>query len=178
MSAQDRADQRHAEELHRRERAKFLAQEACRAYNRVRFRALLRRAARLLLGRPTALPCGQELLRRATPLAARPRAVEHIALCAVIGSEGRSHDFDPEFAPIQAHTGARWQWIALTWLQGAPLEPVRLIQIGGQYLVRDGHHRVSVARAFGADTIEAIVEQSFAPPAPAEICLAAEVCVG
>lgn len=160
-------EQRLAEERRRRRRIELIAKEACRAYGNVRTLAALRRLASRLLGRNTALPCGEELLRGAIPLAARPRAVEHIALSAVVGSEGRSRDFDRAFAPTQSHTGARWQWIARAWLDGTPLEPVRLIQIGERYLVRDGHHRVSVARAFGAATIEAIVEQAFAPPAPA-----------
>jgi hypothetical protein len=30
-----------------------------------------------------------------------------------------------------------------------------LIQVGEAYFVRDGHHRISVARAFGYKTIEA-----------------------
>ena len=39
----------------------------------------------------------------------------------------------------------------------AILPPVELIQIGDIYFVRDGHHRVSVARAMGQEHIEAEV---------------------
>jgi len=35
------------------------------------------------------------------------------------------------------------------------LPPVELIQVGGCYFVRDGHHRISVARSFGQQYIEA-----------------------
>jgi len=31
------------------------------------------------------------------------------------------------------------------------------VQVGDQYAIRDGHHRVSVARARGAVSIDAIV---------------------
>ena len=35
--------------------------------------------------------------------------------------------------------------------------PVELIQVGDLYFVRDGHHRISVARAMGQEAIEAKV---------------------
>jgi hypothetical protein len=38
------------------------------------------------------------------------------------------------------------------------LPPVALIQVGDYYFVRDGHHRISVARALGQQVIEATVE--------------------
>ncbi len=37
------------------------------------------------------------------------------------------------------------------------LPPVELIQIGHEHFVRDGHHRISVARALGEYDIEAEV---------------------
>ena len=42
------------------------------------------------------------------------------------------------------------------WMD-VPLEPVQLIQIGDDYFVRDGHHRISVARALGETCIDAEV---------------------
>jgi hypothetical protein len=47
--------------------------------------------------------------------------------------------------------------IAAAWEMGTPLPPVKLIQIGDLYFVRDGHHRISVARAMGQEAIEAEV---------------------
>ena len=40
----------------------------------------------------------------------------------------------------------------------AVLPPISVVRIGDGYAVRDGHHRVSVARARGALTIDAAVE--------------------
>ena len=37
------------------------------------------------------------------------------------------------------------------------LPPIAVVRIGDAYAIRDGHHRVSVARARGAVTIDAIV---------------------
>jgi hypothetical protein len=177
MGAYHRQTERYYEDkLRRRERTVALAHEAHRLFHGVYCAAQIRRLWGLLWRRSTALPSGQELMRQAVPLAPRPSEVQQVALAHVVGSEGRSHDFDRAFAPLQAHTRERWQRIAIAWMNGDSLEPVRLIQLGDRYLVRDGHHRVSVARAFRAASIEAVVEQWFALPAPlAEACEPATV---
>ena len=41
--------------------------------------------------------------------------------------------------------------------RGAAMPPIDVYRIGDLHFVKDGHHRVSVARAFGDDTIEADV---------------------
>ena len=51
----------------------------------------------------------------------------------------------------------RWTRVASAWLAGVVFAPVELLQVGGGYFVRDGHHRISVARAVGQLTIEAEV---------------------
>jgi hypothetical protein len=78
--------------------------------------------------------------------------IEHIR-----GSEGRSHDFDRDFNPLQDHTKMRWLGIAAARQEGKSLPPVLLVQVGDAYFVLDGHHRISVARARGQCDIEAEV---------------------
>jgi len=73
------------------------------------------------------------------------------------GSEGRSNDFDCDFYPLQDHCQERWLRIAAARDQGKVLPPVVLVQVGNAYFVRDGHHRISVARALGQLDIEAEV---------------------
>jgi hypothetical protein len=73
------------------------------------------------------------------------------------GSEGRSADFDSLFYPRQGHSQGRWVGIAAARMMGLVLPPVDLIQVGDGYFVRDGHHRISVARALGEEYIEAEV---------------------
>ena len=46
----------------------------------------------------------------------------------------------------------------MAFQRGRCLPPVALIQVGDHYFVRDGHHRISVARALGQLAIEATVE--------------------
>jgi hypothetical protein len=73
------------------------------------------------------------------------------------GSEGRCEDFDGCFRPLRAHNRGRWMGIASLQLEGTTLPPVELVQVGDVYFVRDGHHRISVARALGQTDVDAEV---------------------
>jgi hypothetical protein len=81
-----------------------------------------------------------------------------VPIARICGSEGRACDFDCDFNPLQNNTQDRWLAIAAARRRGRVLPPVALIQVGDVYFVRDGHHRVSVARALGHVTIDATVE--------------------
>ncbi len=80
-----------------------------------------------------------------------------VRLDQIRGSEGRCHDFDQDFAPLQEHNKGRWLSVAAARLMNVTLPPVELIQVGEVYFVRDGHHRVSVARSLGEREIDALV---------------------
>ena len=73
------------------------------------------------------------------------------------GSEGRTGDFDDAFFPLHDRMLSRWLGVASVRLAGEGLPPVELIQSGGVYFVRDGHHRISVAKALGEKYIDAEV---------------------
>ena len=83
--------------------------------------------------------------------------VKVVALDAICGSEGRAADFDNTFRPTDERTMQRWVNIAQARLEGKALPPVELIQVDDAYYVRDGHHRVSVAKALGEAFIDAEV---------------------
>ncbi len=82
---------------------------------------------------------------------------QEVPLDNIRGTEGRLNDFDDCFHPLDERTRQRWLSIARAQEQGFDLPPVDLIQVGDVYFVRDGHHRISVARAFGRTTITADV---------------------
>ena len=73
------------------------------------------------------------------------------------GTEGRETDFDASFYPLNKRSRSRWVSIAAAKYTGAEMPPVRLVQVGEQYFVRDGHHRISVGSAFGEEAIDADV---------------------
>jgi hypothetical protein len=72
-------------------------------------------------------------------------------------TKGRSQDFDRSFRPLKFHNEKRWLSLATAQLKGIALPPISLVKVGDIYYVRDGHHRVSVARALGQQEIEAEV---------------------
>jgi hypothetical protein len=59
----------------------------------------------------------------------------------------------------------RWVGIAAAFDAMQPLPAVELYQIGAVYFVRDGHHRISVARVYGMGEIEANVVEFKSPMA-------------
>jgi len=80
-----------------------------------------------------------------------------VPISEIKGSENRTHEFDPEFHPLTAHLESRWVGVASAMMRGVPMPPVKLIQVDGLYYVRDGHHRISVARELGQVEIDAEV---------------------
>lgn len=80
-----------------------------------------------------------------------------VRIADIVASEDRSGDFDRSFNPLQSHTSSRWLSIAVARLNGIGMPAVELIQVGDLYAVRDGHHRISVARALGEEYIDAQV---------------------
>jgi hypothetical protein len=69
----------------------------------------------------------------------------------------RAAQFDRWFRPNAKKTRGRWERLWIAEQRGEILPPISVIQIGCEYAVLDGHHRVSVARARGAATIDAVV---------------------
>jgi hypothetical protein len=92
-----------------------------------------------------------------TVLARFDAGVQTVAIDQICGSEGRCRYFDRDFRPLHDEARGRWLNIATARQQGKHLPPVTLVQVGDIYFVRDGHHRISVARALGQLYIEARV---------------------
>jgi hypothetical protein len=78
---------------------------------------------------------------------------------SIVGSVDRTADFDRSFRPVSKKTRERWERIALAYRRGEALPPVSLYRVGELHFVRDGHHRISVARAHGLEQIEAEVTE-------------------
>lgn len=98
----------------------------------------------------------QTLSRRPTTTRRSNRIIT-VAISKIVGSESRSDDFDAEFNPLKEHNRERWIGIAVARQRGVVLPAVELVQAGNQYYIRDGHHRISVAKALGQLDIEAYI---------------------
>ncbi|NPV75087.1 MAG: hypothetical protein HPY59_01805 [Anaerolineae bacterium] len=83
--------------------------------------------------------------------------LRQIPLDQIIGSVGRYRDFDRAFLPRHAYTSGRWINIDRAHLQDIILPPIEVYKIGDAYFVKDGNHRVSVARERGQVEIDAYV---------------------
>lgn len=75
----------------------------------------------------------------------------------IVGSVGRSGQFDSGFMPVKRSLEGRWKRVDRAFHSGIELQPVVLNKVGDCYYVLDGNHRVSVARYHGVEMIEAEV---------------------
>ncbi len=80
-----------------------------------------------------------------------------IPLDRIVGSVDKVRDFDRRFRPTSTRSRQRWERLARATRKGEEIPPIEVYQVGDYYFVRDGHHRVSVARSMGVDLIEARV---------------------
>lgn len=133
------------------------AQSAASDFQRARRRADLRAVLARLSGDDVRLLSYEDVRRRLRAVEGAERVLEDVPLDAIVGSVGRYQDFDRAFLPLIDEDRHRWVGVkvAMTGMSGVP--PVELYRIGGAYFVKDGNHRVSVARQLGAKTIHAYV---------------------
>lgn len=89
--------------------------------------------------------------------------LKQVPIEKIIGSSGRYRDFDRAFSPIQDRTRSRWLNIDKAHYDEVALPPVDLYKMGEIYFVKDGNHRVSVARERGQEYIDAYVVEIVVP---------------
>ncbi len=84
---------------------------------------------------------------------------QQVSINQIVGSLGRYKDFDRAFLPTQKRTKMRWVNVDKAHYQQVVLPPIELFKIGELYFVKDGNHRVSVARERGQEFIDAFVTE-------------------
>jgi hypothetical protein len=132
-------------------------------FEHARRKAAWRRVISRLTGRRNELLRFDEVRRQLRAQGqhyAGPRAVP---LAAIVGSIGRYRDFDSAFLPRQNQTRGRWLNIDRAHYEELTLPPVELYGLGETYFVKDGNHRVSVARERGQEFVDANVIELEAP---------------
>ncbi len=122
-----------------------------------RRRARLGRLKALLLRRGTrsTLLSSDEVRRTVPASGATYRGRRTLEVSAIVGSVGKHEQFDQNFMPLSKASPEKWKRIDRAFRLGQELPPVSLWQLGGDYFVNDGHHRVSVARFHGVEWIDA-----------------------
>jgi hypothetical protein len=131
-------------------------------FMRARRRATIAKLVARLRGEPddvgVVMPY-EEVIEALGFVSERSAGLQVVPLDQIVGSVDRGRDFDRRFRPTSGRSRGRWEQIAAAARRGEAFPPIDLMKVGRLYFVRDGHHRVSVARALGRTDIDAYVTE-------------------
>jgi hypothetical protein len=131
-------------------------------FNRARRRRILSRLANRLRREPSdvnvILPF-EEVVEALGRRRERYVGLQTIELDSIVGTVDRAREFDRRFLPTSERVRPRWERLATAQRKGAEIPPIEVYRIGELHFVKDGHHRVSVARALGYKDIDAYVTE-------------------
>ncbi len=136
---------------------RFYRDEAARTWDEARSQALAQR----LLGiftRQSDLLSFDDVREKLRLSQGAYKGLQEIPLDQIVGSVSRYNDFTREFLPKSdsPSTAQRWKRIATLRMIGE-LPPIDVFKVGDVYFVKDGNHRVSVAKQLEAENIPAYV---------------------
>lgn len=126
-------------------------------FSKARSRARMQELMSTLRWRNNELLSFYEVTKLIKPRLETYRGFMAIPIDRIIGSEGRYHDFTLAFYPRKDMLRSRWQSIDEAHLRNITLPPISVYKLGEYYFVRDGNHRVSVAKMQGVEFIDAEV---------------------
>ena len=136
------------------------SQDAQHDFTRARRARLLSDVARRLRGEPDdvamILPF-EEVVDALGVVGREDAGLQVVPLDAIVGTVDRAADFDRGVRPTSPRLRSRWERIAAAQRRGESLPPISLYRVGDLFFVRDGHHRVSVAKSLGREDIDAYV---------------------
>jgi hypothetical protein len=128
-------------------------------FNKARTKEFFSRVLHILTPQKNQLLNFNEIRSLLRPQGEIYRGMQEVELENIIGSEGRYRDFNAAFLPRTDHTRTRWESVDKAHIQDVILPPIKLYKVGAYYFVRDGNHRVSVARMQGVQAIDAEVTE-------------------
>jgi len=135
----------------------YFSARALEDFNKARGRETFSRILSVLTNEKDNLLSLQEVKALLRPATETYRGLRTVAIDKIIGSEGRYQDFNRFFLPRHSRLKSRWVRVGMAHHQQINLPPVTLYEIGGVYFVRDGNHRVSVAKMQNVEFIDAEV---------------------
>lgn len=121
---------------------------------RAKWRALFEDVTGVLRGVPNEL-VPFDWVQHLAPHGEHHLGLRSIPVDAVIGSVDRYKEFSRHFLPKQDYLDERWIGVRAAQLGGRELPPIQVYKVGELYFVKDGNHRVSVARRAGQKYIDA-----------------------
>jgi hypothetical protein len=126
-------------------------------YERARRKAFLNELTSTFNGKPNLLLSFDEVQKILPIKGQYNKGHQSVPISQIVGSVGRYRDFDRAFLPTQDATRPRWESIDVAHLSDIKLPPVQLYKVDNIYFVKDGNHRVSVAKEKGMEYIDAEV---------------------
>jgi nucleotide-binding universal stress UspA family protein len=135
----------------------YNSQVALEDFRRARLKASLQDVMARLTGSSTELLSYDEVRKSLRAVESPVRQLKEIPVAAIVGSVGRYHDFTRDFLPRSDSDKARWSKVKELMLSQTGVPPIEVYQIGDAYFVKDGNHRVSVAKEMELSHIEAYV---------------------
>lgn len=131
--------------------------EGVNAFQSARMRAFWQDIFGLIRGKPAELLSFEDIRARLRLREEYYKGLQDVPLAQVVGSVGRYREFTSNFLPRRNKMQERWSRVysLANGMMGLP--PIEVYKVGNAYFVRDGNHRVSVARQLGAQTIQAHV---------------------
>ncbi|MDZ4765785.1 MAG: hypothetical protein SGI73_14660 [Chloroflexota bacterium] len=127
------------------------------AFQSARMRAFWQDIFGLVRGKPAELLSFEDIRARLRLREEYYKGLQDIPLEQVVGSVGRYREFTSNFLPRRNKMQERWSRVYSLASGMTGLPPIEVYKVGDAYFVRDGNHRVSVARQLGAKTIQAHV---------------------
>lgn len=133
--------------------------EGVSAFQNARFRAFWDDVISLIRGKPAELLSFEDIRARLRLREEDYKGLQDVPLDKIRGSVGRYREFTNRFLPKRNTMQDRWSRVYAQASGMTGLPPIELYKVGDVYFVRDGNHRVSVARQLGAKTIQAHVTE-------------------
>lgn len=139
---------------------RYSYQIALRDFRRARREAAIQQILARVTGKSADLLCFDEVRRQLRTTGEEVACgIQEIPLDRIVGSVGRYKDFTRDFMPKRDSDEERWAQIKAATIDMTGYPPIEVYQIGDAYFVKDGNHRVSVARQLGSETITAYVTE-------------------
>jgi nucleotide-binding universal stress UspA family protein len=132
---------------------------ALQDYRRARQQAILKDLLSRFTGETTQLLSFDAVRHSLRAQNSSERGLMDIPLDSIIGSVNRYDDFTRDFLPKENVIPDRWARVDLAFSKVAGVPPIEVYKIDEVYFVKDGNHRVSVARQIGAKSIQAYVTE-------------------
>ena len=126
-------------------------------YQKAERKAKLRKLFCTLIGRCYTLRDFSQVAGKCSVKKQVSLGTQAVEVKKIQGSENCCQDFDVNFNPLAIKDWKRWVYIAEQYLRGNILPEVELIQIGGEYFVRDRHQQISVMRTMDYQLVNAHV---------------------